>query len=174
MKSRKIYHQEYYKKNKEKILLQTKKFRETHKEMRAESSSRYKKLHKEKIKEYLQRQNTKELAKKYAHKRRAKAKGLKATLTPEQWEQTKLLFDNKCAYCGKEKKLEQDHFISLYYGGEYTHNNIIPSCESCNKSKQEKYFFKWYPTYKYYSKAREKKILKILNYVDGVQQLALF
>jgi 5-methylcytosine-specific restriction endonuclease McrA len=84
-------------------------------------------------------------------------------------------FDNKCAYCGKEKPLAQDHFVPLSKGGEYTNNNIICSCKSCNSSKSDKDFFEWYPEQLFYSKEREAKILKYLNYdkKTQTQQLAL-
>jgi hypothetical protein len=105
--------------------------------------------------------------------RRAKKLSLDYTLLPEQWEQIKTYFDNKCCYCGKKLKLTQDHFVPLLNNGEYTHNNIVPCCLSCNSSKNEKNFFDWYPKYEYYSKTRERKILKFLGYKDGVQQLEL-
>jgi len=168
------YHKEYYKNNKEKTYLQSKKYSESHKDRKAASSKKYRESHKERHKEYLQRPKTKENAIKVAHNRRARQKELEATLTTEQWEQIKLYFNNKCAYCGKNKTLEQDHFLALHHGGEYTHNNIIPSCESCNKSKREKDFFIWYPKQRFYSKEREQKILKFLHYKNGIQQLSLF
>jgi len=104
---------------------------------------------------------------------RAKSKSILSTLTKDQWEYIKLQFDNKCAYCGKKAILSQDHFIPQNNYGEHTHNNIIPSCKSCNSSKSIGSFFEWYPKYKYYSKTRERKILKFLGYKDGVQQLEL-
>jgi hypothetical protein len=103
----------------------------------------------------------------------ARKRGLPATLTKEQWEMTKDYFDNKCAYCGKEGKLDQEHFIALTNGGEYTHNNIVPAYRSCNVRKARLSFFEWYPQQKFYSKRREQKILKFLNYKNGKQQLSL-
>ena len=108
-----------------------------------------------------------------AQKRRALKKSLPATLTIEQWESIKLNFNNKCAYCGQEKPLAQEHVTPLIKGGEYTINNIIPSCKSCNSSKGIKDFFGWYPKHKHYSKKREKIILEFLNYKDGNQQLKI-
>lgn len=105
---------------------------------------------------------------------KARKKLLDATLSPLQWEEIKLYFNNSCAYCGKEKPLHQEHFVAASKGGEYTHNNIIPSCKSCNNSKFSKSFFEWYPKFKYYSKKRERAILLFLHYKDGVQQLGLF
>lgn len=90
-----------------------------------------------------------------------------------QWEEIKKHFDYKCAYCGKDLPLAQEHFLALSKEGEYTLNNIIPSCKSCNSSKATKDFFKWYPNYKNYSKKRERAILKFLGYTDENQQLKI-
>ena len=106
-------------------------------------------------------------------KRQSLKKNLPSTLTLDQWNCIKEHFDNKCSYCGKQLPLAQEHFVPLSKGGEYTHNNIIPACQSCNSSKNNKDFFEWYPKQKYYSKKREKKILDFLNYKNGVQQLKL-
>lgn len=96
------------------------------------------------------------------HKREAKIKNLPSTLTVEQWEITKKHFNNVCAYCGGENFIQQEHFIPVAKGGEYSFSNILPSCRSCNCSKQDKDFFEWYPKQPYYSKQREDKILKFL------------
>lgn len=109
----------------------------------------------------------------FSQRRRARERMLPSTLTTAQWESIKDSFDNKCCYCGKKDPLTQEHFIALTKGGEYTHNNIIPACGSCNFSKHNKGFTEWYPTFKFYSKRREQKILKYLNYKNGIQQLAL-
>ena len=96
--------------------------------------------------------------------RRSRKRQLIATLTESQWENIKKYFNYTCVYCGEEKPLTQDHFIPVTKGGEYTHNNIIPSCKSCNSSKGNKDFFNWYPKYKYYSKEREELILNFFKY----------
>lgn len=106
-------------------------------------------------------------------RRRSRKNALPATLTAKQWERIKNHFNNSCAYCGKEDDLQQEHFIPLSKGGEYTHNNIIPVCKSCNCSKNNQDFFKWYPQQKYYSKKRERDILKFLHYKENTQQLSL-
>jgi hypothetical protein len=96
--------------------------------------------------------------------RRAKKKSLEYSLTPEQWEQTKIYFENKCCYCGKEQKLTQDHFVPLEKNGEYSRNNILPACQTCNSSKANKSFFEWYPKYQFYSEERLRHILEFLGY----------
>lgn len=108
-----------------------------------------------------------------SHNRRANIRKLQIGFNLKQWENAKNYFDNKCCYCGKKLPLEQEHFIAVKGQGEYTINNIIPSCRSCNGSKSSKNFFEWFPKYKYYSKKREKLILKFLNYEDNIQQLKI-
>lgn len=113
-------------------------------------------------------------------KRRANERKIQSTLTIEQWEQIKQSFNNQCAYCNMDEiehlgawneQLHQDHFIALSKGGEYTNNNIIPSCRSCNSSKGNKDFFEWYKQYEHYDKKREKFILEYLCYIENTQQL---
>lgn len=101
-------------------------------------------------------------------------KKLESNLTHEQWLKIVSDFDNRCAYCGEEKELTREHFIPVTKYGEFTKDNVIPACRSCNSSKNNRDFFEWYPTFEYYSKQREKKILEYLNYnKNKEQQLAL-
>jgi len=54
-------------------------------------------------------------------------------------------WDNKCAYCGEEGKLERDHVIGMNKsdGGLDIAHNIVPVCASCNNYKQKnKYDYK--------------------------------
>lgn len=99
--------------------------------------------------------------------KRARRKALKQNLlsdyTPKQWEQCKKVFNGECAYCGKYNELTQDHFLPITKGGEYTINNILPVCRSCNSSKCNDDFSEWYIKQEFYSKEREIKILKYLN-----------
>jgi len=102
-------------------------------------------------------------------KRRTLKRGLPSTFTVNDWHKCKEHFNGKCAYCGYEGALSQDHFIALSKGGEYTKNNIIPVCGNCNTRKNNKNFFEWYPKQEFYSKKREQKILKYLNYDKKTQ-----
>lgn len=153
------YHKKYYQDNKEKILERTKQYR---KENRVAITQR--------VREY--RRSNPGKAAKAIHTRRARLKKVAATLTAEQWGQIKEDFNYKCAYCGEEKPLEQEHFIPLSKGGEYTHNNIITCCRNCNPSKGNRDFFEWYPKQDFYDKKREKFILQYLGYAGDVQQLS--
>lgn len=140
-----LKHREYYEENKETICKRTKKYQK-------ENSDRYKVIW---------------------ERRRAKKKQLANSFSFEEWEYCKSHFNNCCAYCGLERKLEQDHFIPLSLDGEYTKKNIVPACKRCNSSKQNRLFSEWYPKRKFYDKQRENTILKYLGYLDGIQQTAL-
>lgn len=107
------------------------------------------------------------------HRYEARKKGLAADFTYAEWLVVKEHFNNKCAYCGVEHVLSQDHFVPLCNGGEYSRNNIVPVCHMCNSSKRNLDFFEWYPQQAFYSKKREHKILEYLNYKHGYQQIAI-
>ena len=146
--------------------------KERHKELIAK--------HRENNKEYIIKQN-REYGKSHLEQKRinvqkysARKRKLPCTLTPSQWVNIKLYFNNMCCYCGKKLPLEQEHFLALTRNGEFTINNIIPACRSCNGSKNNNDFFEWYPKYKYYNKKRKEKILKYLNYKKETQQLKMF
>ena len=162
-------HKKYYQENKDKLLAKGKEYQkkyykpyyENNKQKKYYSNKAWREVNKDKITGYEQ-------------KRVALKNQLPATLTTKQWVESKEYFNHQCAYCGKTlKNLTQDHFIALNNGGEYTHNNIVPACLSCNCSKQDKDFFEWYPQQEFYSKEREQKILDFLGYQQGIQQLTI-
>jgi len=126
-------------------------------------------------KDYMKKEDVVLNRRKNEQTREARKRNLEASLTPDQWIKCKEYFNNECCYCGLKLKLSQDHFVSISNNGEYTANNIIPSCKKCNSSKNDSYFFEWYPKQAFYSKKRERKILKYLNYdtKTRIQQLAL-
>jgi 5-methylcytosine-specific restriction endonuclease McrA len=146
------------------------------KECVREYSKEYRKNNKDEIKEYNKeyRENNKEYYKEYKEnnsdkynegnkRRREMIKSLPNTLTKEQWKEKLEIFNHSCAYCGKVKKLCEEHFISVFNQGGRTYDNMIPACISCNSSKGENDFFDWYPTYKHYDKDRFDFILKHLG-----------
>jgi len=164
--------------NKEKVAKRIKEYAKINKKKIAEYGKEYRKDNKDKISERGKRYriNNKDKCAINRRKREAIKHQLPSTLTAEQWENIKKHFNDKCAYCGKELPLAQEHFLALSKGGEYTANNIIPACQSCNSSKRDNSFFIWYPKFKHYSKSREKKIFEYLNYnkITKIQQLALY
>jgi len=140
------------------------------------SQKKYRDNNKDPIKKFsaLHRKNHPEQYRINNHNRKARIRNLPHTLTVAQWEDIKLHFDNKCSFCGKEASLTHEHFVAVTKDGEYTRDNIIPSCMSCNRNKSTSSYFDWYPKQPFYTKARESKILKHLGYKNEEQQLSIF
>ena len=130
-------------------------WRENHKEYIAQYGKEYLKNH---LEDYRARNQLRE----------ARKRDLISTLTAKQWLNIKLHFNEKCCYCGRKLPLEQEHFIALSKQGEYSTNNIIPACRSCNAKKSNASFEEWYPKYKYYSIERETNILQFIQCNGGI------
>jgi phage terminase large subunit GpA-like protein len=63
------------------------------------------------------------------------------------WEEIRRTFDNACAYCGLEKKLQIEHLV-MFNRSEYgLHHpgNIVPVCKECNERKkdEQKNYVNW-------------------------------
>lgn len=166
-----IYHIE----NKERLLLSRKKYREANKDYFIKFEKQRYENRREYMQEYLKEYGrlNKDKINGYNHKKRAIKMSMPHTFKIKQWREVIREFENQCAYCGKTEELQQEHFIALSMGGEYTKNNIIPACKSCNCSKHNKDFFYWYPLQSFYLKSREQKILKYLKYENNQQQLGI-
>lgn len=106
-------------------------------------------------------------------RRKARLKGLPNNFSSQNWKICLEYFNYKCCYCGRKKKLTKDHFIPLSKGGEFTKDNILPACLSCNISKHNNDFYTWYRKQPFYSKKQENKILDFLGYKNNTQQLSL-
>lgn len=66
---------------------------------------------------------------------RKDAKKIK-THTAKEWEELKLMYDNKCACCKKSgAKLTKDHIVPITSGGHNGIDNIQPLCKRCNVKK---------------------------------------
>lgn len=182
----KVKNSERYYKNKDKIIEKSRKYSKENREKINETRRKYNEKNSERIKERrriyneghkevkrLWQQNNKDKVNIQKQARRASKKELPNTLNEKQWNMIKEKFNNKCCYCGEETPLEQEHFIPISKGGEYTVNNIIPACKRCNCSKNNSDFVKWYIKQKFYSKKREQLIFKHLSYKEDNQQLSL-
>ena len=175
-----VHYKEYRQKNKEKIAEYWKVYRQAKKESVAKIRKRSYEANKETAAEWSReyyrenkshrsavaktyRQANKDQFNIYLQMRRARKKSLPATLTQQQWESIKTYFDDKCAYCGAQVALAQDHLVAVINGGGYTAENIIPACGSCNSSKSTKRLESWYPRQSFYSEERDKKIQQHMN-----------
>ena len=68
-------------------------------------------------------------------RRYAREKGAMGSHTLEEWNNLKIEFDNRCAFCRKKKLLTKDHIIPLSEGGTDYIDNIQPLCRNCNSKK---------------------------------------
>ncbi|OYR79331.1 hypothetical protein DJ84_18425 [Halorubrum ezzemoulense] len=69
-----------------------------------------------------------------------------------------------CAYCGDGTDSPvRDHVQPLANGGETVVENIIPTCESCNKSKHDSPATDWYIGSEIYDPIRWEKITSHIN-----------
>lgn len=162
---------EYYQTNRDYVLKYKSLYYQKNKESIEKYRVKYRVKNHDKIRNYfkLYYKNNKDKLRIYHQRRKAKKNSLPSSLTEQEWIEIKNKFNNRCAYCGKKTYLEQEHFVPLSKGGEYTSNNIIPACRSCNASKRNKDFFEWYSNYKYYNDERKNKILKFIGGIkDGI------
>lgn len=79
-------------------------------------------------------------------RRRARRRGLPATLTDAQYVAIIRAYGDCCAYCGAAGVLEQDHLIAYAQPGcpGHTPGNVVPACRSCNASKREWSLAEWF------------------------------
>lgn len=180
-------HKDYYEANKDSYLDACKAYRNSHREQTRKTMHEYYLRNGEKIrerskkqfanftpeqmkkrKEYLHSYYTTEEGRSYKrrkfHERKSAELLVESSLTDEEWLNTVKFFDGRCAYCGKSKKLTQDHIVPVSKGGGYTKNNIIPCCGSCNSSKQDKDFMEWYASKPYFAEERLNRIKEIMRY----------
>jgi 5-methylcytosine-specific restriction endonuclease McrA len=101
-----------------------------------EYKKKYRKNHKEIITQH--RKNNPEKYSAYKQNRRARELNVEGTFTAKEWKDLCKSYGNKCACCGKRRKLTIDHVIPISKGGTNYIENIQPLCGSCNSSKGTK------------------------------------
>ncbi len=157
--------------NREHRLEYARKYHLEHREAELKYSTEYYRKNKDKFKvlrkKYLKTKNGRKIVKfhKIAHIawRRRIGKILKKDFTLKDWGKCLDFFNYSCAYCGtNEEKITIDHLIPVSSFGETVKTNIIPSCRSCNSSKNKYEFENWYAKQQFYD---EDKKQKIKNYI---------
>lgn len=127
-KKRSEYYKIYYRKNRNKRLIQSKEWSENNKSRQMKNISRWQKENSEKVRAYKSN---------YKHARRAK-ESLGATWKDVQaW---KLSQDKVCYWCGESclNEYHVDHYIPLSKGGDHSLENIVIACPRCNLRKSDK------------------------------------
>lgn len=166
--------QRYYKENIEHCKKYGKEYRIKNRDRISEYNKNHRKKSPEYYTKYHERYRSENRGKRIVwwQNRRSREKSLPSSFTHGEWIESQEYFDNKCAYCGAETKLTQDHFQPVSRGGGYISSNIIPSCGSCNSSKSDKLFKDWYRSHENYSREREEKIYEYFEWIkekDGKQ-----
>lgn len=77
-----------------------------------------------------------ELVRSYQKRHKAlKRNASSGELSAHAWRLIVAAFRGRCVYCGKKRKLEQDHVRALTRGGAHAIHNVVPACRHCNATK---------------------------------------
>lgn len=79
---------------------------------------------------------------KRARRARKRTNGI-FVVTAKDWRRLCERYRNRCAYCGVEASLTEDHVIPLVRGGRHSIGNLLPACISCNCSKRSSFLIEW-------------------------------
>ncbi|OPX46417.1 HNH endonuclease [Ruminiclostridium hungatei] len=152
-------YKQYMAKHHDKLILRKRKWTKENKNYVRDYRIKNKERDKETSKAWEKTEKGHQMRLESVRKRRERLKNLLNNFTSTDWKECLKYFNNLCAYCGEKVKLENDHFIPLVKGGNYTKSNIVCACRRCNASKDDEDFFVWYPLQDFYDKNREGKIL---------------
>jgi len=126
------YRKKHYRDNIEKYKEYSKNWSIKHKDKCGEAHKRWKANHPERVKAVRTR---------YENRRRAWERNTESRATTEQINQLIKDSDNICFWCDREipnGKMHLDHIYPLSRGGKDEINNLVVSCEYCNKRKANK------------------------------------
>lgn len=73
-------------------------------------------------------------------------------------------FNNRCAYCGCDGPLSEDHVVALGCGGPHAIENVVPCCLSCNKKKNAQDAESWYRKQPFFTEERWQKIREAIEW----------
>lgn len=102
-----------------------------------------------------------------SHAHRARKKGTDAVQYTFAERQDRFSeFDHRCAYCGGEGPLSEDHVVALGRGGPHAIINVVPCCLSCNKRKNAQDVTIWYEKQPFFTEERWDKIREVIEWVS--------
>lgn len=115
-------------------------YRERHREMLRERNREYHKRKPEMKTRYrkINREAWRMKHRVWEHNRRARVRNAEGSFTVQEWLDVCAKHDNRCAHCGLQVELTQDHIIPLARGGTNWISNIQPLCRICNSRKHAK------------------------------------
>ena len=136
----------YYQNNRKKVLKRVKKYYEDNKKKKQEYYERNKVRILEVAKQYRITDAYRETIKKYKHSpkgmfadrdvhNRRRIQKNKGKLTNQEWDEILRKHNFRCAYCGLKGNMTIDHVIPISKGGQHLVNNIVPACVECNSRK---------------------------------------
>lgn len=163
------YQRHYYATNREKI----------NNSIKSSYNKRWRKRNAERIRQAFklrrQTERGKTLSRLAVERRRSRKASVHSCFyTVEQVQQRFQDFDNCCAYCDAPAT-SIDHAIPISKGGADVLGNLLPSCQPCNSSKGARDMETWYKSSPHFTKARWKRILKVLGITESqLGQLPLF
>jgi 5-methylcytosine-specific restriction endonuclease McrA len=97
------------------------------------------------------------LAQTYRHRSSARARGAETIdLTAAEWGEILSAYGHRCAYCGADGDIEQDHIVPLSQDGAHTAQNVTPACPSCNSSKRNRTPAEWLASATFPERARAR------------------
>jgi 5-methylcytosine-specific restriction endonuclease McrA len=83
----------------------------------------------------------------YKHKRRALQDASPYRVTGRDLKRAYQLAEGTCTYCGRKfesiRSATWDHVVPVSRGGSFGIGNLVPACQSCNSSKQDKTITEW-------------------------------
>jgi hypothetical protein len=145
-------------------LAASRRWRELNPEKVREKSRRWAKAHPEQVREINRRRR--------AMRRSSRHQAL-VPLSPNQKNVRLSLFGNCCAYCGSPQNITTEHVLALKAGGLDEATNVIPACQRCNCSKQDRPVTDWYPGQSFFTEVRWRKIQKHCPGATGQLPLAI-
>lgn len=98
-----------------------------------------------------------------SQRRRAILRSCTADLTSSEWSACLDAFGHRCAYCGDDAVVTQEHVVPLSRGGGHTRSNVIPACGLCNRRKFRSLVEVWYPAQPFFDAARWVAIVDYLE-----------
>lgn len=109
-------------------------------ERKRENKRRWVENNREKTREWSREWRRNNPDKKAAAKQRYRTRKTKAggSYTAEEFKALCKQYNNRCACCGKKKKLEFDHVVPVSKGGSSDISNGQPLCRTCNVRKMNK------------------------------------